>query len=258
MRLRYITCSDPREFNDIHDIVKLAEMSPRAEIAVQMHPSKASVGMPRNQWFHELCRYCVRDAHDINLAVHVNQEWCEEICRTGEIPMELREFFGFYRKNLGAPLVKRWQLNMSNTAVHDINYSAVKKLFLHNDDHEFILQYDDRTKNATRVLYEMGAKFSLLYDASGGRGIAPSTWNKPVYDSVPMGYSGGMSPENVVKNLKQISSVVPKNREDIWIDAEGKLKTDDKFDIARAQKYITNAERWLKRQRDCPSKIIHR
>lgn len=250
MRLRYITCSDPREFNDIHDIVKLAESSPRAEIAVQMHPSKASPGMPRNQWFHELCRYCVRDAHDINLAVHVNQEWCEEICRTGEIPMELREFFGFYRKSLGfSPLVKRWQLNMSNTAVHDINYDAVKKLFLHNDDHEFILQYNDRTKNATWVLYEMGAKFSLLYDASGGRGIAPGTWNKPVYDSVPMGYSGGMSPENVVKNLKQISSVVPKNREDIWIDAEGKLKTDDKFDIDRAANYVLAAEKWLQNQR---------
>lgn len=250
MRLKYITCSDPREFNDFHDIVKLAESSPCAEIAVQMHPSKVSPGMPRNEWFHELCRYCVRDAHDINLAVHVNQEWCEEICRTGEIPMELREFFGLYRKNLGfSPLVKRWQLNMSNTAVRDINYDAVKKLFLHNDDHEFILQYNDRTKNAAWVLYEMGAKFSLLYDASGGRGLTPDTWNKPVYDSVPMGYSGGMSPKNVVENLKQISSVVPKNREDIWIDAEGNLKTDNKFDISLARQYITKAERWLKRQR---------
>ena len=250
MRLRYITCSDPREFNDIHDIVKLAEMSPRVEIAVQLHPSKASSGMPRNEWFHELCGCCVKDGHDINLAAHVNQEWCEEICRTGEIPMELREFFGLYRKNLGfSPLVKRWQLNMSNTAVRDINYDAVKKLFMRNDDHEFIIQYNDRTKNATWVLHEMRANFSLLYDASGGRGLSPDTWNKPVFENVPMGYSGGMSPDNVVKNLRKISSVVPKNREDIWIDAEGKLKTDDKFDISLARQYITKAERWLKRQR---------
>ena len=70
-----------------------------------------------------------------------------------------------------------------------------------------------------------------------------------MYDVVPMGYSGGMSPENVVENLNQISSVVPKHREDIWIDAEGKLKTDDKFDIDRAANYVLAAEKWLQRQR---------
>jgi hypothetical protein len=130
-----------------------------------------------------------------------------------------------------------------------MNYDAVQKLFASNPHNEFIMQYNDRTKMAAWTLYEMGTKFSLLYDASGGRGIAPGTWNKPVYDVVPMGYSGGMSPENVVENLNQISSVVPKHREDIWIDAEGKLKTDDKFDINRAANYVLAAEKWLQNQR---------
>jgi hypothetical protein len=65
-----------------------------------------------------------------------------------------------------------------------------------------------------------------------------------VFDSGAIGYSGGMSPENVADNLTKISAVVPANR-DIWIDAEGKLKTDNKFDIARARQYIQNAESWI-------------
>ena len=53
MKLRYITCSDPREHNSIKSVIELAKL-PRAEIAVQCHPSKMSVGMPRNVWFNQL------------------------------------------------------------------------------------------------------------------------------------------------------------------------------------------------------------
>lgn len=247
MRLRYITCSDPREFNDIHDIVNLGQISPRAEIAVQAHPSKMSAGMPRNQWFNELLDYVVSDLIDIDLAVHVNREWCAEICKTGEIPMELRRFF-YERKSLGWPVIKRWQLNMSENVAEKINVRALKKLFDCESDHDFIVQYNDNTEYAVKKLYDAHARFSVLYDASGGRGLEPTYWAEPVFKDRAQGYSGGMSPENVADNLDKISSVVPANHS-MWIDAEGKLKTDDKFDIARAKQYIINAESWLKRQR---------
>lgn len=264
MKLRYITCSDPREFNDIHDIVKLGQMSPRVEIAVQAHPSKMSYRMPRNEWFHELLCYVIRDNIDINLAVHVNREWCDEICCKGKIPQELREFFYLHKKNNAKYLIGRWQLNIPKETVQNINYSALKKLLRSNENKEFILQYNDITRSVPRTLYRE-APFSLLYDASGGRGVAPKRWNAPVYSNVPQGYSGGMSPENVADNLSKISSVTRmpiayhdennqivyqvRERDDIWIDAEGKLKTDDKFDIARAQQYVLNAENWLQKQR---------
>ena len=57
MQLKYITCSDPREFNDAYKIIDLTQISPRVEIAVQMHPSKASPGMPRYEWFGKLVDY---------------------------------------------------------------------------------------------------------------------------------------------------------------------------------------------------------
>ena len=266
MNLRYITCSDPREFNDIHDIVNLAQLSPRTEIAVQAHPSKMSVGMPRNQWFHELLNYVMTDKYNVNLAVHVNREWCEQICETGTFPQELKEMFDLcHDDKTGCPVIKRWQLNMSRSAVKSIKYNKLKRLFQTNKDREFILQYNENTRLACGKLYDMGARFSLLYDASGGRGISPTVWTMPVFADRAQGYSGGMSPENVSENLQKISTVAVKavtkydernrriyslkERDDIWIDAEGKLKLDDKFNIERARNYIINAENWLNRHR---------
>ena len=265
MQLKHITCSDPREFNDIHDIVELGQISPRVEIAVQMHPSKASPGMPRNQWFNELIDYVIIDQiDDVNLAVHVNQEWCAEICRTGEIPQELRRFF-YERRFANWPVIKRWQLNMSKNVADNINVRALRKLFAHHPENDFIIQYNDNTQEAAKKLYDAHARFSVLYDASGGRGLSPTGWGAPVFTGVAQGYSGGLSPENVAENLDKIArvAVLPnvrydekhkpvyslQERRDIWIDAEDKLKTDDKFDIARAKEYIINAENWLKKQR---------
>ena len=265
MNLRYITCSDPREFNDIHEIIKLGEMSPRVEIAVQAHPSKMSSGMPRNEWFRELV-HCVHSYnYDINLAVHVNREWCDEICRTGKIPQDLKEFF-YWNTNFGfTPLIKRWQLNIPSETVPNVNYRALKKFFRENSRNEFIVQYNNNTKGVVEKLHDLRVRFSVLFDASGGRGISPSSWKAPLFSNVSQGYSGGLSPENIKTNLDKISqiAVMPMayydandnvvhtmyERGDIWIDAEGRLKTDDRFDVARARLYIDNAEKWLAKQK---------
>ena len=265
MKLRYITCSDPREFNDIHDIVKLGKLSPRVEIAVQAHPSKMSSGMPRNEWFRELLQYVVTDKHDIRLAVHVNREWCDEICRTGKIPTELQGFFNLYRgDNAYNAVIKRWQLNMPKDTAKNINIDALKKLMAAYPEKYFIFQYNENTHDAIYKLHDSGAHFSVLYDASGGRGISPRSWNAPLFSHVPQGYSGGLSPENIADALDCINGVAKRavanmdendqtvyrmdERNDIWIDAEGRLKTSDMFDIARARQYILNAEEWLAKQ----------
>ena len=265
MQLRYITCSDPREFNDIREIIALGKISPRVEIAVQAHPSKMSNGMPRNEWFRELLQYVLFDKLDIKLAVHVNREWCDEICRTGKIPEDLKDFFDLrHDTNKCSTLIRRWQLNMPIDTANNINIHALSKLIDQYPEKRFIFQYNENTKNAVNKLYNAKVRFSVLYDASGGRGISPQLWNAPLYSNVPQGYSGGLSPENIADNLDKIAVCTQRpsarydmhnnvvhemgERHDIWIDAEGKLKTDDKFDIARARQYILNAENWLKQK----------
>ena len=92
----------------------------------------------------------------------------------------------------------------------------------------------------------MSVPFSMLFDASGGRGISPDTWRAPVMPNHKMGYSGGLSPENVADNLDKINMVLPVGY-NTWIDAEGKLKDPDtkQFDTLRAEQYIQNAIRLI-------------
>ncbi len=248
MNLRYITCSDPREHNSIKSIIELAKM-PHAEIAVQCHPSKMSPGMPRNVWFENLLKEVVQLPR-MNLAIHINSEWANDICVNGNIPYPLSAWFKVGNKH-EKPVIQRVQLNMPKETADNINIKYVAKIIHLYDDKEFIFQYNDKTKAAIQKLHDAGIKFSLLFDASGGNGIAPKSWEKPIYESHPMGYSGGMSAENVIGNLRKINTLVPKD-DAIWIDAEGKLKSNDlfeekaKFDVDLARAYITRANMWAK------------
>lgn len=250
MQLRYITCSDPRENNSVKSIIDLAHM-PRAEIGIQCHPSKMSNNMPRNVWFNELLR-AANQTSRVNLAVHINCEWADSICAHGVIPEIILNWIQL-EKCHNVPLIRRIQLNMPKSTAANINADALAKIIHDFKNHEFILQYNNNTKDAVEKLHQTGAKFSLLFDASGGNGISPKSWQKPIYENHPMGYSGGMSPYNVMRNLDAINAVVPSNRW-IWIDAEGKLKSqtlfEEKpvFDTDLAKGYVHRANLWQKQR----------
>ena len=261
MKLRYITCSDPRENNKISDIVELAKL-PNAEIAVQCHPSKMLAGQPRNVWFNKLLRVA-RNEVDMNLAIHINKEWADSICAHGRIPDIISQWINL-KTSTGKPVIKRIQLNMPQTTAKNIDVNGIVMMLHYFHNRKFIFQYKDSNVDAISSLHRVvnafnksvcenqQLNFSLLFDASGGRGIAPKEWREPVYKEHPMGYSGGMSPDNVVENLNKINTVVPQKRE-IWVDAEGKLKSPqqlpdgtykDLFDVNLARLYVERANEW--------------
>lgn len=246
MKLRYVTCSDPREHNPIDKILNLGTL-PNAEIAVQCHPSKMSDGMPRNVWFKDLL-HAAYNVPSFNLAIHINSEWANEICVNGKIPDVVKEWL-FARNSDNNPIIKRIQLNMPKQTAQNINQHDLARIISGFPRREFIFQYNDNTKEAVEKMHQTRVRFSLLFDASGGNGIQPGNWQKPIYETHPMGYSGGLSPDNVVHNLRLINMVVPKDTP-IWIDAEGRLKSNNlfaekpAFDIELAQAYIERANKW--------------
>jgi len=250
MHLRFVTCSDPREHNSINSILDLAHL-PRAEIAVQCHPSKMSAGMPRNTWFNELLHEANQTLR-VNLAIHINCEWANDICANGKIPEIILNWMKI-EKCYNKPLIKRIQLNMPKSTAKNINADALAQIIHDFPNNEFILQYNNNTKEAVEKLHQTGAKFSLLFDASGGTGKSPETWQAPIYETHPMGYSGGMSPTNVMRNLNKINALVPENRW-AWIDAEGRLKSPmlfeekPQFDVDIARAYVHRANMWQKQR----------
>ena len=247
MKLRYITCSDPREHNPVKSIIDLAKM-PNTEIAVQCHPSKMSDGMPRNVWFEKLLKETMQ-TKNIHLAIHINQQWAKAICVYGIIPDTIIEWIRL-KNEYNKPIIKRIQLNIPPQNAPDMQAGIMAQIIHSFPNQEFIFQYNDQTKEAIEKLHKTGVNFSLLFDSSRGNAIAPKTWEKPIYETHPMGYSGGMSAENVIGNLRKIERVV--GDKEIWIDAEGKLKSSDlfeekpKFDVDLARAYITRANMWAK------------
>lgn len=249
MNIKYITCSDPRNHNRIDEMFNLWNLDERVEIAVQMHPGKVSPDTDRYQWVQQLVDtvYRTPGKRECPLAIHVNCGWCDDICN-GKIPEPLAPLFEAHSHFRFSAIVQRIQLNMPQKTAENFNPQKLKNVIDYFLDQTFIIQYNDRTKNAVDALHKTGARFQLLFDASGGRGIDAKEWQAPIYPGKHnMGYSGGMSPENVAGNLDKIAMVA--GNHSIWTDAEGKLKTDDKFDSARAAAYIKNVLSWEQKHR---------
>lgn len=251
MNLRYITCSDPREDTPIEDILHLSQTAPNVEIAVQAHPSKMSFDMPRRKWFECLLKESLSMPTAPNLAVHLNLDWCDKFCQ-GILAPDLLDLFFLLRED-GTPAIHRWQINIHGSKTKLFKPDNIARILNNYSGREFIFQYgaseyhrmqrlDNRMKR-----FDVETNFSILYDTSGGAGKLTKNWRAPLFEDHSQGYAGGLSPENVSENLDKIAKVAG-DRTDIWIDAEGKLKTPGTktFDIKRAEQYINAALKWQK------------
>lgn len=86
--------------------------------------------------------------------------------------------------------------------------------------HQIITQHTDRN---ARLLDVPSDNHAVLVDGSGGRGISPDRWVRPLTGK-SVGFAGGLGPSNVVDALEGIRVVA---RDPFWIDMEGKLRDDD-------------------------------
>lgn len=238
-----ITCSGPHEDTPVNKLVSFMNDYSNVEIAIQASPYKMSAGTERYAWFNKLMRAVQNNPTQLNLALHVNQEWCDWICR-GVLPFEIQMWLEEERPD-GMPVVRRVQINSCGSKTMYFYPTKIAKIINTYPNSEFIVQNDGTVSSVRRLdkLNVTGANFSVLYDASSGNGIMPASWKKP-YHGHKTGYSGGLRPDNVVANLRQIASVAGKNH--IWIDAESGLKNPatKTFDINRARAYVDAVMRW--------------
>jgi hypothetical protein len=82
----------------------------------------------------------------------------------------------------------------------------------------------------------------LLHDTSGGRGIyapfpaPPLSRQSP---DIPIGFAGGIGPDNIGEVLAEIAAMDIPNP--VWIDMEGKVRTEDWFDLAKVEAVLEAA-----------------
>lgn len=244
MKLRYITCSDPREDISVESLLNFIKKYPISEIGIQAHPGPMSFEHKRNRWFNQIIKKAQMMPVQPNIALHVNYHWCDYMCE-GLVPHELDWWLRVPNTYTGLPVVQRIQLNIGDYS-SKFDVKKLGTLMKRHSKQEFIFPWNERVANEIETLKQTGAKFSLLFDNSYGAGIEPTNWREPVYKDVPNGYAGGLGPDNVAKNLDKINAILPQNYE-TWIDAEGKLRdrqTTGSFTLELAEKYLQNALAW--------------
>lgn len=127
------------------------------------------------------------------------------------------------------PYIKRIQLNIMGK---NVRASDIGKLFNKNPHHDFIIQQNDNNQALNGALIHFN-NHHVLFDKSGGRGISPKTWPRPLEHKF-FGYAGGLGPNNISHEIKTIDSMARKKP--YWIDMEQKIRTeDDHFDLSACE-----------------------
>ena len=110
-----------------------------------------------------------------------------------------------------------------------------------NPQHQFILQYT-HDKQGLLPLFRDVPNHAVLFDESAGRGISPDSWDAPLNGHF-CGYAGGMNPDNVKENLEMIKQVADGHL--TWIDMETGIRTDDHFDMSKAERVLSIAKDYI-------------
>ncbi len=183
---------------------------------------------------------------NISVALHVCSGFATALAN-GEIPSTAQ-----YIDKLFFEQANRVQLNCSE----EIDLSGIPKLKSH--PREWIVvakQSRPRAVYCAEELNQIGIHASVLFDQSGGKGISPESWERPIVGTYT-GYAGGLNPENLEAELTRIHDadvmavdrVRSRYETELWIDIETGVRSGEngeKFDLEKVEKCIQIALPWI-------------
>lgn len=231
--------------------------------------SKSSEGKPRypsRKWQTEL-----QDIHHknwpievvggsstsfFNLALHICGRWIKDLLVGNvTIPDEYIPEYARIQFNFRAKEVK-YDISKFVNAVKKLGNSKENPL-IEKHARYYIFQLDENNQNACfEECLEYGGNSIApvdifpLFDGSGGTGITPKYWPKPIYSwrtspyFIPHGYAGGLGPHNLEEQLVLIEEA--SNDTPIWIDMESGVRTDNKFDLEKVVKCLQICKPFIK------------
>ncbi len=130
--------------------------------------------------------------------------------------------------------VNRVQINF---AYKEYQVQELSELCTQFSDKFFITQHN--RSNADLYMKIKNLNHQVLFDASGGRGIDCHEWTAPLAGKV-CGYAGGLGLENMKNQLESIRKVA---LGEFWIDMEGKIRTEDKFNLNICENILNVVEK---------------
>lgn len=221
--------------------------------------SGGTVRYPSPKWITDLQAVAETTGALPNLSLHINGRWVREMLHGAfTVPPELLHCFGRVQLNFHAE-----RNNCEPQKFAEVLKSIGKP---------FIFQLDGEKGNAH---LDSANEWEVpdchgLFDVSGGAGILPAEWPKPIYlDCQPgddgcgveyhayHGYAGGLGPENLAAQIPLILAAAAgteHTREGrIWIDMETRVRSDDdaRFDLAKVWQCLKIAAPFVKQPAYC-------
>jgi hypothetical protein len=207
--LKTITLTGADERTPIQDLVNLVADDPRVEIGLLYTANPEGRNRyPSLRWLE----YATSVLGE-RCAVHI----CGGTAR--------KQFLAFELTKLLGP-VGRVQVN-GNMTIGEVQAATIA--VDHPGRQQVITQH--QANNAFLAPMLISDNHALLVDGSGGRGIRPDQWLRPE-TSKPVGFAGGLGPENLAAELPKIASIATGES---WVDMEGRLRRSDWFDIGLAR-----------------------
>jgi hypothetical protein len=232
MNLYTVTIAGADDLVDPKDLARLSKQYPFVEWAILL--SKSKQGGPRYpsyQWIESLSEF----SDLLRLSGHLCGGWVEDIIN-GRLSFRAR-FYNIWKK------LARIQINLHGINVPMTNNFLDAMSIIHNK--QLILQ----TKSPENVLLKSAIDANInvapLFDMSHGTGYLPDAW--PEYNLSKCGYAGGLNPNNIIEQINKIAKISVDKK--IWVDMESGVRTNNRFDIDKAEKILELVEEYV--SQDC-------
>lgn len=200
-------------FTGIDSHTELSKLSKNAEYGILFSTKNDSNRYPSQDTIFTMADYLYNEGHQLSL--HICGSGAKELLLNKELEHMINYF-------------KRIQVNGKVKLQKAI---SICNLY---PNHSIIFQYNEDNKNLIEELKEI-ENVSFLVDASGGKGLSPTEWINPDFDSY-IGYAGGLGEDNIINQLNDIYEVASNY---FWIDMESKLRDEnDLFSIKKANKIL--------------------
>lgn len=234
MPLTRVSLTGPDDRTAVEQLVQLAHRYPFVEWAVLYSPAREGMSRyPSRAWRKNFEDAVSRSYPPIHRALHVCGKGVEMFARQGPASVDCVNY-------------QRVQLNVNCARWDPLD---VKELLKTADvaqrwdgqPQHIIVQHN---KNNAAFLNGLRDNVDVLYDSSGGFGKLLTDVLGP-WPGHYTGYAGGLGPDNVVQMYKRIESI---NHKDFWMDMESGIRTDDVFDLEKAERVLKLLEPFVARR----------
>lgn len=241
MKIKTVTITGADDDTSIYSLVGISKVYPFVEWGILFSRSRqGSERYPSLEWVDELMRMVLShnctESNQPNLSAHLCGDYTWQYLTNGNLSSAAL----YLGKVMSGIAFKRWQLNFNST-----NNPACEEFYRSvsiNDAVRVILQYNKSNYDlCQRVIALNNPNINFLYDGSGGRGVSPENWRNVIPNHFT-GYAGGLNPDNLEEALINIERSVGDN--EIWIDTETGVRTDDKLDLDKVVRFLEIAKKY--------------